>query len=183
MPRLFVRQEVIGDDLCWYSYSDSGPPPTTKRIPGVRLLAELLIGRDPQPDQPDSRRRVQGIVDTGAAVSVIPHPIWSVLPHTDYRLFPPASTSAGGPYREASALGEKFRYQYGVLWMGVVDFRGDRLLAVPVTAQFMLEPEAGAHPLDRPLIGLLESVLTGRKLTRLPSPKFPFEQEWWLQEG
>lgn len=183
MPRLFVRQETIGDDLCWYSYTDPGPPPTTTRIPGVRLLAELLIGRDPPPDRGDTRRRVQGIIDTGASVSLIPHPIWSALPPTEYRLFHPANPSADGPYRVASALGATFQYQYGVLWMGVIDFRGDRLPAVPVTAQFMLEPESGTHPLDRPLIGLLQSVLTGRKLTRLPSPKLPFEQEWWLQEA
>lgn len=51
--------------------------------------------------------------------------------------------------------------------------------AVPI-GQLTQEP---GHPLDRPVFGLSESILTGLTLRRQYSARFPFEQEWWLQEA
>jgi hypothetical protein len=60
----------------------------------------------------------------------------------------------------------------------VIDDEGRRLRAVPVIAQLMRP----GHTLSRPVIGLSESILTGRTITRRYAADARHEQEWWLQE-
>ena len=181
MPRLFVRQEASPDGRLYsFDFIDPGPPPTIRRIPGLRLCAQVLIGPDPAPPAPELRFPIEAIIDTGAAVSVIPHRFWSRLPAGQCQRLLPAGLPAGEAHRRSNVLGRAYTYQFGRLHVGVIDSEGRRLRAVPVIAQLIEEPD---HPLDRPVFGLSESILTGRSLRRQYSVHFPHQQEWWLQEG
>jgi hypothetical protein len=174
VPRLIVRQETSSDGRLYsFDYVDPAAPEATRRIPGLRLLARVLFG-------PDTRPWVEAIIDTGAAISVIPHRFWSRLPPGECVRLLPAGLPAGDTHRRSNILGRPYTYQFGRLHVAVIDTEGRRLRAVPVVGQLVEEPD---HPLDRPIMGLSESVLTGRTLRRNYSARFPFEQEWWLQEA
>lgn len=181
MPQLVVRQESNSAGLLyWFDYVDPDSPTGVRRVAGLRLIANVLIGSDPPPWTEDTRVRVEAIIDTGAGVSLIPRCFWEHLPPDQCRRFLPAGLPVGDICCRSNILGRPYSYQFGILHIGVIDFEARRLRAVPVLGQLIQEED---HPLDRPVLGLSESILTGRSLRRHYSPRHPHEQVWWLQEA
>lgn len=158
MPRLYLRNY----NAAHFEFFDSRPPHRRQRTPSLRLVARILIGPDPPGRAGDSRERFDAIVDTGAPLSMFPHAFWSLFPSDAYERLNPANVPSGQTFPTGLLIGGRYEYEFGRVWVGVIDDDGRRLPALPVVAQLMRP----GHTLGRPIIGMSESVLTGRTLTR-----------------
>lgn len=181
MPRLLVQPvqspyRFLNPDL------PGGHP--VRDVPGLRLRAEIAIGRDAQPDD---RRPHLAILDTGAPISVFPYHFWveyhanvqwlyralprtgepfvghSIGPHLLPADFPAVENLFAVLMRPARILGGTSPALVGRIWVGVRDRLDHVLPAVPVTAQFLCDPDS--H-LKEPVLGMNAGILESRRLIR-----------------
>jgi hypothetical protein len=154
----------------------------------LRLRIGLLIG----PDRIGSRRQeVEAILDTGAPLTLFASAVWSSFPPG---LIEFLDTPPDYPQPTLSAGGVRCPYRLGWIWLGVIDNErpAATLPARRVLAQFA---DDRGRLRRHALVGLSESVLTGRLLSRdvtlevdepdpiLPDRRRPtFGQVWRLVE-
>jgi hypothetical protein len=154
----------------------------------LRLRIGLLIG----PDRIGSRRQeVDAILDTGAPLTLFASEVWSSFPPNliEFLDVPPDY-----PPRTLSAGGIRCSYRLGWIWLGVID--NERPAATLPARRILAQFADDSGRLRRnALVGLSESVLTGRRLIRdttlevdEPDPIIPhrrrptFGQVWRLME-
>lgn len=174
-----------------YAYVD----PTRSGIQfwdAVRLRVRLRIGPDPRAGQRERRKTLSAIVDTGALLTVFSQNVWSAFDPPLIQFLDPAPRTQAVPL---SVAGHRCPVRLGWIWLGVEDDEQPvgRLPAQRCLAQFA---EDGGRLKRTALVGLSDSVLTGRELRRQttleadePDPAAPtrrrptFGQVWRLTRG
>jgi hypothetical protein len=131
----------------------------------LRLQIHLRIGPDPRRGQPDRRKGQSAIVDTGAYLTVFAQNVWSGFDAGLIQFLDPAPQTTPIPI---SVAGHRCPVRLGWIWLGVEDRERPvgRLPARRVLAQFA---EDGGRLKRTVLVGLWESVLTGRRLVGEPT--------------
>lgn len=117
----------------------------TIRLPVLRLMTTVLVGRDDDP----GRNRFRAVLDTGAWITLIESPAWQLVDRRGQLerldLLPLAD---GSPAPNTTRIGgnNDTPVGYGRVWLSVVDpgavWGGviEALPAVPVIAQLLLDP-------------------------------------------
>jgi hypothetical protein len=193
VPRLYpIPHEGSAQEPGRWRHSYLDPSRTgTQFWDALRLQIELVVGPEPKAGRPDRRARVSAILDTGAYLTVFSQNIWSRFERHLIQFLAPAPQNPGVPL---SVAGHRYPVRLGWIWLGVQDDEKPvgRLPAQRVLAQFA---EDGGRLRQNVLVGLSESVLTGRSLSRdvtlevdepdpiLPNVRRPtFGQVWRLME-
>lgn len=153
---------------------------TVFRIPFYRLLVRLTIlppGEDPRvrPDDLVNSWRPRAILDTGAPLSIFPHPVWQPFePAIQWLVQPPNAV------RQVTVLGGTWPYRLGRVRAGATDRDGRWPPAVWVNALF-LDPVP--NPLPEAVIGLRCRLLDNRRLRQEGAPSGGTDRTWWLEDA
>jgi hypothetical protein len=174
-------------------------------LPRLRLVCDILVGKEPQAPGPagrarydpttDRRQNFPALLDTGAPLTVFPRHAWEAFEDqiTWLRLNPDEVAARPPDQRTptTSVFGSRFPYRLGRVWIGAFDREGRLLPAVPVIAQFRDDVVQPGQPLPLLLLGLWGGILEGRRLERHhslerddPQPPHPpiHGQRWWLRD-
>jgi hypothetical protein len=191
VPRLYVEriQGMDDDNRAARAYIDPGRS-GVQFWDALRVTTRLLVGPDQMPHR-DRRQTVWAIIDTGAPLTLFPEQVWTQFPRSMIEfLSVPADTASVS----LSVAGGRCPYRLGWIWLGVIDNERPAawLPARRVLAQFAADD---GRLRRNALVGLSESVLTGRRLIREttlevdePDPVLPdrrrptFGQVWRLMD-
>jgi hypothetical protein len=182
-PRRFVDEAGVAQDLL-----------------RLRLRARILIGRDPDNAPDDRRQSLDGIVDTGAPLTVFPRHVWDdrlsrFSSHITRLQFDPDEMAQRPPDQRTPTsvvAGRRFPYFLGRVHLGAFDLEGRRMPAVPVLAMFREDVVPRGEPPPPILLGLGSGILDGRRLVRDPvfepdESEEPghetYGQRWWLTDA
>lgn len=174
-------------------------------FPLLRLVASLRPGSDPDPTIVDPRLPIRAIIDTGAWITIIRRDTWEEFDQLGLlerlRFAHPANPQEP---RRSVVGGSASDYSLGRIWFGVFDEDqpSESLSAVPVVAQLLHDRNARLVANYSILLGMHDSIFTGRRLRREPRMGFDpttapttglpysrmdagprYGQDWWLEDA
>jgi hypothetical protein len=117
----------------------------------------------------------RAILDTGAPLSIFPHPTWGPFADAVWWLDQPPTA-----VRRVTILGGTWGYRLGRVQAGATDEDSRWLPAVWLNA-FFLDPDPGAP--REAVLGLRSRLLDGRRLRQEEVPSGGADRTWWLEDG
>lgn len=147
-------------------------------IPGLRLIAHVSPLKQLAPGPGVGKYAVvEGIIDTGAQISVVGQELWQRLRPgvVTWLAFDPVTPPA---HRKVIIAGGTHDFDLGEMTLHLEDSSGGRL-DVSMVAKFA--DDQGHLPVPN-LLGLRGGFLDGRRLLAEPDPWAPFGQAWTLED-